>query len=127
LKGVRLAIAPKQFQDFLDPGVAEIFQEALGRLRHAGADIIEVDLGEEFAVLARKVTWSLFFHETMPDVTQFLQSNSIPTTFEAIYDQLTPEIKEAWSKSEIAGAKASASAAISRSFRSQARAATSLA
>jgi Asp-tRNA(Asn)/Glu-tRNA(Gln) amidotransferase A subunit family amidase len=99
LKGVRLAIAPKQFQDFLDPGVAEIFQEALGRLRHAGADIIEVDLGEEFAVLARKVTWSLFFHETMPDVTQFLQSNNIPATFEAIYDQLTPEIKESWSKS----------------------------
>jgi mandelamide amidase len=54
LKGVRLAIAPKQFQDFLDPGVAEIFQETLGRLRQAGADIIEVDLGEEFAVLASR-------------------------------------------------------------------------
>jgi mandelamide amidase len=61
LKGVRLAIAPRQFQDFLDPGVAAIFQETLGRLRQAGADIIEVDLGEEFATLARKVTWSLFF------------------------------------------------------------------
>jgi mandelamide amidase len=35
----------------------------------------------------------------MPDVTQFLQSNNIPATFEAIYDQLTPEIKESWRKS----------------------------
>ena len=99
LKGVRLAIAPKQFQDFLDSGVAEIFQETLARLKHAGTDIIEVDLGEEFASLARKVTWSLFFHETMPDVTQFLQGNKIPATFDAIYEQLGPEIKESWTKS----------------------------
>jgi indoleacetamide hydrolase len=98
LKGVRLAIAPKQFQDFLDPCVSEIFQETLIRLRQAGAEIIEVDLGEGFAVLARKVTWSLFFHDTMPDVTQFLQSNNIPATFEAIYHQLTPDIKESWTK-----------------------------
>ena len=88
LKGVRLAVAPKQFQDLIDPGVAEIFHDALRKLRQAGAEIIEVDLGEEFTVLARRVTWSLFFNETMPDVTQFLLTNEIPATFQSIYDQL---------------------------------------
>src|SRR5258706_2303085 len=122
LKGVRLAIAPKQFQDFLDPCVAKIFQETLGRLRQAGADIIEVDLGEEFAAVARKVTWSLFFHETMPDVTQFLQSNNIPATFEAIYDQLAPEIKESWSKSVLPTGEGYVPDAAIRSIRSTDRA-----
>ena len=122
LKGVRLAIAPKQFQDFLDPGVAAIFQETLGRLKRAGADIIEVDLGGEFAALARKVTWSLFFHETMPDLMQFLQSNNIPATFEAIYDQLAPDIKESWRKSVFPTGEGYVPDAAIRSIRSADRA-----
>ena len=122
LKGVRLAIAPKQFQDFIDAGVAEIFKETLGRLKQAGAEIIEVDLGEEFAALARRVTWSLFFHETMPDISQFLQNYSIPATFEAIYDQLTPEVKESWKKSVLPTGEGYVSDGAIRSIRSTDRA-----
>jgi mandelamide amidase len=118
LKGVRLAIAPKQFQDFLDPAVAQIFQDTIGRLRQAGAEIVEVDLGEDFAALARKVTWSLFFHDTQPDVTQFLESNKIPTTFEAIYEQLTPDIKESWSRSVLPTSEGHVSDATVQSIRS---------
>ena len=118
LKGVRLAIAPKQFQDFLDPAVAQIFQDTIGRLRQAGAEIVEVDLGEDFAALARKVTWSLFFHDTQPDVTQFLESNKIPTTFEAIYEQLTPDIKESWRRSVLPTSEGHVSDATVQSIRS---------
>ena len=118
LKGVRLAIAPKQFQDFLDPAVAQIFQDTIGRLRQAGAEIVEVDLGEDFAALARKVTWSLFFHDTQPDVTQFLESNKIPATFEAIYEQLTPDIKESWSRSVLPTSEGHVSDATVQSIRS---------
>jgi hypothetical protein len=35
----------------------------------------------------------------MRDVTQLLQGNKIPATFDAIYEQLDPEIKESWIKS----------------------------
>jgi len=121
LKGVRLAVAPKQFQDLIDPGVAEIFHDALRKLRQAGAEIIEVDLGEEFTVLARRVTWSLFFNETMPDVTQFLLTNEIPATFQSIYDQLTPEIKETWLRSVLPTGENYVSDAIVASIRSSAR------
>jgi mandelamide amidase len=122
LKGIKLAIAPKQFQDFLDPGVALAFQDTLGRLRQAGAEIVEVDLGEDFAALARKVTWSLFFHDTLPDVTQFLESNKIPATFEAIYEQLTPDIKETWVRSVLPTSEGHVSDAAVQSIRSTDRA-----
>lgn len=98
LKGVKLAIAPKQFQDLLDPNVEGVFQTTLARLKDAGADIVEIDLGDEFSALARKVTWSIFFGETQPHVRGFLQANNIPATFEDIYAQLGPEIKGSWTK-----------------------------
>lgn len=96
LKGVRLAYAPRQFFDLLEPDVEARFREALRQLRDAGAEVIEVDLGDDFGLLARTATWSIFFHETMGAVSEFLRQHAIPTTFEAIVDGLKPPLQGTW-------------------------------
>lgn len=96
LKGVRLAYAPRQFLDLVEPDVDARFREAVKRLRDVGAEIVEVDLGDDFSTLSQTATWSIFFHETMGAVSEFLRHHDIPTTFEAIVDSLKPELQGAW-------------------------------
>jgi mandelamide amidase len=96
VKGVRLAYAPRQFLDLVDPEVEERFRDVVRSLRDAGAEIVEIDLGDDFGALTQTATWSIFFHETMGAVSGFLRRHDVPTTFEAIYEGLKPELREAW-------------------------------
>jgi mandelamide amidase len=96
LKGVRFAYAPKQYLDLIDPEVEGRFNDVVDRLRDAGAKIIEIDLGEDFSALADTTTWNIFFHDTMDAISGFLRDNGIPTSFEEIYRDLKPGLKEAW-------------------------------
>jgi mandelamide amidase len=96
VKGVRLAYAPRQFLDLVDSKVEARFREVVRRLRDAGADVIEIDLGDDFGTLTQTATWSIFFHETMGAISEFLRRHEIPTTFESITDGLKPELRDAW-------------------------------
>lgn len=96
VKGARLAYAPRQFLDLVDPEVEARFREVVRRLREAGAEVVEVDLGDDFGALTQTATWSIFFHETLGAISEFLRRYDIPTTFEAIYEGLKPELREAW-------------------------------
>jgi mandelamide amidase len=96
LKGVRLAYAPRQFLDLIEADVEARFREAVMLLRGAGADVVEVDLGDDFGALSQTATWNIFFHETMGAVSTFLQDHNVPITFEAIVDSLKPELQGAW-------------------------------
>jgi len=96
LKGVRLAFAPRQFLDLVDPDVEARFREVVRWLRDAGADLVEIDLGEDFNVLVRTATWGIFAHETMGAISEFLRLHDIPITFEAIYEGLKPQLRHAW-------------------------------
>jgi mandelamide amidase len=96
VKGARLAYAPRQFLDLVDPEVEARFRDVVRSLREAGAEVVEVDLGDDFSALTQTATWSIFFHETMGAVSAFLRRHDIPTTFEAIYEGLKPELREAW-------------------------------
>jgi mandelamide amidase len=96
LQGVRLAYAPRQFLDLIEPDVEARFREALVWLCDAGADVVEVDLGNDFAALSQSATWSIFFHETMGAVSAFLRDHDIPITFEGVVDSLKPELQGAW-------------------------------
>src|SRR5262245_48729075 len=53
LKGARLAFAPRQFLNLVDPEVETRFREVVRRLQDAGAEIVEVDLGEDFNALVQ--------------------------------------------------------------------------
>lgn len=96
LKGARLAFAPRQFLDLVDPEVETHFREVIRRLRAAGAEVVEVDLGEDFNALIQTATWGIFAHETMGAISEFLRRHDIPTTFDAIYEDLKPQLRQAW-------------------------------
>jgi Asp-tRNA(Asn)/Glu-tRNA(Gln) amidotransferase A subunit family amidase len=84
------------FADVVDPEVEARFREVVGRLREAGAEIVEVDLGDDFNALIQTATWGIFAHETMGAISEFLRRHDIPTTFEAIYEGLKPQLRQAW-------------------------------
>ncbi|QOZ30086.1 amidase family protein [Bradyrhizobium sp. CCBAU 51753] len=96
LKGARLAFAPRQFLDLVDSEVETRFRDVLRRLQDAGAEIVEVDLGDDFNALIQTATWSIFAHETMGAISKFLRRHDVPTTFEAIYEGLKPQLRQAW-------------------------------
>lgn len=97
LRGVRFAYAPRHYLDLVEPEIEAHFRDTLRRLRDAGAEVVEVDLGDDFSALAETLTWNLFFRETMAAVSDFLDRHRIPTSFDDIHAALKPELKEAWS------------------------------
>lgn len=103
LKGVRLAFVPRQFLDLVDGEVEGRFREVIRRLQDAGADIIEVDLGDDFNALVRTATWGIFAHETMDAISEFLRRHDIPITFQGIYESLKPQLRQAWGQIALPG------------------------
>ncbi|MCC8361577.1 hypothetical protein LK996_00565 [Lysobacter sp. A6] len=96
LRGVRLAYAPRQHLERIEPEVEVRFNEVLRQLRAEGADIVEIDLGDDYASIVERSTWRIFFHETMDAVAEFLRINDVPVVFEEILRDLKPGLKEAW-------------------------------
>ena len=78
------------------PRSKQRFKDTLRRLRDAGAEVIEVDLGDDFSPIAERMTWNIFFHETMPAISEFLLRRNFPVSFDEIYNDLRPEIKDMW-------------------------------
>lgn len=101
LKGTKLAYAPQQHLVDVDEQADSLFRETLQELRNAGAELVEIDLGEDFFLLATHTTWPIFFHETLPTVREFLAANEVPVSFEQIYAGLGEQIKEIWSRSVV--------------------------
>jgi len=96
LRGVKLAIAPRQFQAIIAPEVDAHFHELSRRLLDAGVQLIEVDLGSDFAALTQETAWTLFFHETRSSIIEFLKANHVPTTFDNIHRGIQPFLKGTW-------------------------------
>lgn len=103
LKGARLAFAPRQFLGLVDSEVEDRFREVVRRLQDAGAEVFEIDLGEDFNALVQTTTWGIFAHETQGAVSEFLRLHNIPTTFEAIYEGLKPQLRQAWENIVLSG------------------------
>lgn len=98
LKGVKFAYAPRQYLADVDGQADSLFHEALRKLKDAGAELVEIDLGGDFHALAARTTWPVFFHETLPAVREFLAVNEVPVSFEEIYAGLGEHIRTSWSR-----------------------------
>lgn len=98
LRGVRFAHAPRQYMKVVDPETAGHFTAALERLRDAGAEIVEIDLGESFMETANQLAWNFFFREMREAVGHFVAENEFPVTFDEIYNDVKPQLKEIWSQ-----------------------------
>jgi indoleacetamide hydrolase len=96
LKGTKFAYAPRQYLDLVEPEVEAHFNDTLQRLRDARAAITEIDLGKDFSSIADRSTWNIFFHETMPMISEFLRRYDFPVSFDEIYNGLGPDVKELW-------------------------------
>jgi mandelamide amidase len=103
LNGVKLAHAPRQYFTRIDAEVETAFRETLQRLHDAGAELVEIDLGEDFFALADRTTWPLFFYETLPALRGFLSSQEVPVSFEQIHAGLGERIKATWSRAVVPG------------------------
>ncbi|SDF00170.1 indole-3-acetamide amidohydrolase [Bradyrhizobium brasilense] len=110
LKGIRLAVAPRQFLDLVDSEVEARFREEVRRLRDVGAEVVEVDLGDDFNALIQTATWGIFAYETMGAISKFLRHHDVPTTFEAIYTDLKPQLHQAWAHIVLPGGAGATSA-----------------
>jgi mandelamide amidase len=101
LKGVKFAYAPRQHLVDVDGEADRLFREALSKLKDAGAELVEIDLGGDFLALTARTTWPIFFHETLPAVREFLAANEVPLSFEQIHAGLGERIKDTWSRSVV--------------------------
>jgi indoleacetamide hydrolase len=106
LRGARFAYAPKHYLELIDPETEAHFHAAVLRLRDAGAEVVEIDLGEDFSALADRMTWSIFLSETQRAITEFLHKNDFPVSFDEVYNGLKPRLKEAWSATLFPGGPA---------------------
>lgn len=104
LSRVRLGIAPRQHLDVIDSEVDQAFRHALAMLRGAGAEIVEIDLGEDFMDLAARANWPIFYRETMPQVKAYLDANNSQVGFEEIYEGLGSNIARYWRDAVVLGA-----------------------
>jgi indoleacetamide hydrolase len=105
LEGVRVGIAPKQFLDIIDPEVEQTFFATIVKLKAAGMEVVELDLGDDFASLADRANWPIFFHDTMPHVTEYLREIGAPVTFEDIFEGLGSNLKDFWRDNVVPGGR----------------------
>lgn len=101
LKDRRFAYAPRQHLVDVDEHVERMFRGALLRFKDAGAELVEIDLGGDFLALANRITWPIFFHDTMPAIREFLAANNVRVSVEEIFADLGEHIQESWSRSVV--------------------------
>ncbi|WP_345763047.1 amidase family protein [Diaminobutyricibacter sp. McL0608] len=104
LTGARFAYAPKDYLQLVDAEVEQQFWETAHLLRGVGAEVVEIDLGDDFSDLADRVGWNLFLRDTHRAVTRFLQDNDYPVSFDEVYDGLKPQLHAVWSAVVVPGA-----------------------
>ncbi|GAA1135386.1 amidase family protein [Kribbella jejuensis] len=99
----RLAYAPKHHLALVDPEVERLFHETVSRIREAGAEVVEVDLGDDFTELADRTAWNLFLRDTYEAISAFLAENGYPVSVDDIYQSLKPQLHDVWSTVVVPG------------------------
>jgi indoleacetamide hydrolase len=101
LQDLTFAYAPQQHLVDVDDQTDSLFREALRKLKNAGAELVEIDLGGDFLALSARTTWPIFFHEPLLAVREFLAVNEVPVSFAQIYAGLGEQIKKLWLRSVV--------------------------
>lgn len=104
LARTRLGYAPRQHLGLIDAQIEKSFLESIAMLRGAGAEVVKVDLGEDFSELTGRVGWNLFLRDTHDAVSGFLRANAYPLTFDEVYASLKAQLHDVWSAVVVPGA-----------------------
>jgi indoleacetamide hydrolase len=92
LRGLRLGVVRDYWFGGLDPEVERLTEEALGRLRHAGVQIIETELPGLQSLIA-KTTQQIQSHDVRIALAQFLRDYGAKPTFDQLVAQASPDIQ----------------------------------
>lgn len=92
LKGLRFGLPRATHFESVEPGVAAMIEDAIARLRRAGAELIEADppgLRELLGDTGRKIA----FYETVTDLPRYLAASGAAVSFERIVAELgSPDV-----------------------------------
>ena len=91
LTGVRIGVSPF-YQADLDADIERVVDDAFGRLRDAGAVIVEADV-PEIVKAAFDIAGALMLYEAVPSITKFLQAQGTGLTFDQAFGQVTESMQ----------------------------------
>jgi indoleacetamide hydrolase len=91
LKGVRIGVAPFYMAQ-LDPEIDSATQEALHRLRDAGAEIVEADVPDVMKD-GFNIAAAIMLYESQPTIAAFLEQQKAGIDFDQMFAQVSPNIK----------------------------------
>jgi mandelamide amidase len=92
LRGVRLGISPKHYYADLDSNVAEVMQNALDKLKDAGAALVESDI-PNLTELQAGVTVNVIYYELRRVIAQYLAAQRTGISFDELLEAASPEIQ----------------------------------
>lgn len=93
LKGVRIGIARDYFFIDLDGEVERITNDALRKLRDAGAVLVEVN-APDIVKSASEIAFTIITYETLPSVNAFLEQQQTGLTFDVLLAKVGPGMQD---------------------------------
>jgi len=104
LAGIRLGVAREYFFDRLDTEVERITEHALGELKAAGVDLVEVDV-PDLGRLIGLTTAQIQLYHVMPMLTAYLAEFGTGVTFDEVIAEAGADIQEVFAKFVLPGGK----------------------
>ncbi len=92
LAGTRIGVPRAYFWEDLDPEVARIAEETLGKLRDSGAVLIEADV-PDIGKLSSAANWSILLYETIPSLQTYLDSYHSGMSVRQLIDAASPGVR----------------------------------
>jgi len=92
LQGVRIGIGRKYYFDKLDPEIFRVTEEALRKLRDAGAVLVEAEV-ENLARFDEKITDVVQNHDVVPMLTKYLEEFGAGLSFDQLFDTVSADVK----------------------------------
>jgi indoleacetamide hydrolase len=90
---MRIGVSRQHYFADLDSGVLLVLEEALRRLRGAGAIIVEAEI-PKLGELVSKVTLPIILYEARRNLSRFLKEQDAPIDFAELITQTSPEIQK---------------------------------
>ena len=103
-QGVRLAVARGYYFDSLDVEIERVIDETLRKLADAGAMLVEADV-PELDNLIRLTTDQVQLYETMPRISEYLDTYDAGITFEQLLAQASDDIQRRFERYVLPGSE----------------------
>lgn len=104
LEGVRIGIGRKYFFDKLDPEVSRVTEEALRKLRDAGAVLVEAEVSD-LARFDERITDVVQNHDVVPMLKKYLEEFGTGLSFDQLFESVSADVKREFELYTLPGAK----------------------